>query len=74
MLELLLCVRRVLSDSESSTSLYTLSGLKGICQCRADLLLLRTVHLQSYSGFATVSGQWDDVIQPPYEEDSIHFI
>ena len=46
---------------------------KGTCQCQADLLPLRTVHLQSCSGFVTVSGQCVDVIRPLHEEDSIHF-
>ena len=58
---------------ENSLSFYNLSlqyGLKGTC---ADLLPLRTVHLQSCSGFVTVSCQRVDVIQPLHEEDSIHF-
>ena len=45
---------------------------KGTSQCQADLLPLRTVHLQSCSGVVTVSGQCVDVIQPLHEEDSIY--
>ena len=51
--------------------LYSMDSKELVSQ--ADLLPLRTVHLQSCSGFVTVSGQCVDVIHPLHEEDSIHF-
>ena len=39
-------------------------GHKGACQSKADLLLSRTVDLQSSPGCVTVTGQSVDVLQP----------